>query len=79
MVRRLYNNFMGAHAIHLVKHSVRLPVQISLNSQRGKFVGNHAQVPPGCIGMNILSGTVSQYFWWRCAFIAGTEWAESAL
>src|ERR1043166_2959124 len=79
MVRRLNHNFMRAHAVHLVKHSIRLPVQVSFNPQCGKFVGDHAQVPSICVGTSILPRTVSQYFWWRCAFITGTEWAESSL
>src|SRR5438270_6639310 len=70
---------MCAHAIHLVKHSVGLPIQIAFNPQCGKLVGHHAQVPPSGVGMRILARTVSQDFRRRGAFIARTEWAESAL
>src|SRR5947209_18278836 len=70
---------MGAHAIHLVKHPVRLPVQVAFNPQCGKLVGHHPQVPPARVGMRILARTVSQDFRRRGAFIARTEWAESAL
>src|SRR6478736_1803539 len=79
MIGRFDHNFMRAHAVHLVKHSVRLAVQVALNSQGGKFVRHHAQVPPGGVRARILARSVSQYFRRRCAFIAGTEGAESAL
>src|SRR5438270_6086244 len=79
MIGGFDHNFMRAHAVHLVKHSVRLAVQVALNSQGGEFVWDHAQVPPGGVWACILARTVSQYLRRRCAFVSGTEGAESAL
>src|SRR6476646_10165732 len=79
MIGRFDHNFMRAHAVHLVKHSVRLAVQVTLNSQGGEFIRHHAQVPPGGVRARILARTVSQYLWRRCAFISGTKRAEPAL
>src|SRR6185312_1868209 len=79
MVRRLNHNFMRAHTVHLVKHSIRLPVQVSFDPQCRKFVRDHAQVPPGGVWPGVFSRTVGQYLWRRSAFITRTKWAESAL
>ena len=72
------DSFMGAHAIHLVKHSVRLAVQVALNSQCGKLVGYNAQIPSGGVWTRVLARTVSQYLRRRCALISGAKWTESA-
>src|SRR5437588_9784959 len=67
---------MRAHAVHLVKHAVRLAVQVAFNAQRGKFVGDNAQVPPGSIAA-LFSGAVSQNLRRRLLLIAGTKRTEA--
>src|ERR1700746_3329091 len=67
---------MRADAVHLVEHAICLAVQIALNAQGRKFVGNYAQVPSGNIAAAIFPGTVSHDLRRRFAFVAGTEGAE---
>src|SRR5579871_4422111 len=76
VIRRFNHYFMGANAIHLVKHAVCLAIQIALDSQSGKFIGHYTQVPAGGVSSYILTGAISQNFRRGSAFMAGTERAE---
>src|SRR5262249_6308210 len=70
VVRRLNHHFVGADAVHLVEHAIRLAVEITLNAQRRKLVGYNAQVPSGKIAPSVFAGTVSHDLRRRLAFIA---------
>ena len=78
MIGRFNHHFMGANAIHLVKHAVCLAVQIAFDSQCRKFIGNHAQVPARSVSPYVFTWTISQDFWRGCIFMAGTKRTEAA-
>ena len=45
MVGRFDDHFVRADAVHAVKQAFAFAVQVSLDAQRGKFIGNHAHLP----------------------------------
>src|ERR1700692_255118 len=45
MVGRFDDNLVRADAVHPIEEPFALPVQISLDSKRGEFVGNDAHLP----------------------------------
>ena len=45
MVRRLDDHFMRADSVHLVEEALSLAVQFAFDTQCGKFIRHHANVP----------------------------------
>src|ERR1700694_5787338 len=70
---RLNHYFMRAGPSHRVEHAIRLPVDLTLNSQRGKLVGDYAQVPSSSIPRGVLARTIRHNLSRRLVFVPGTE------
>src|ERR1700674_556720 len=83
MIRRLDNEFMGADPVHLVEQAFGLPVEVPLNAQRRKLVGDNSHRPPGRIALGrwtaIRVGTVSLNLGWGLALVPITEGTETTL
>src|SRR5438270_14005206 len=45
VIWRLYDHFMRADSVHLVEQAFALAVEVALDSQRGKSIGHHPQLP----------------------------------
>src|SRR5438105_15343119 len=59
------NDFMRADAVHLVKHPLGLAIEITFNSESGKFIGNYAHGPSLSIALRratVLAGTIGLDF-----------------
>src|SRR5262249_7279303 len=64
-------------AVHTVEHAVSHAVQIALNAQRGKFIGNDPEVPAGRVGLMLIARAVSQDLRRGFALVPGTEWTKA--
>ena len=49
MIGRFDDHFVRAHAVHAVEQAFALAIQVAFDSQRGKFIGDHANGPAGRI------------------------------
>src|SRR5580700_10949602 len=49
MVGRFDDDLVRADAVHPIEEPFAFPVQVSLDAQRGKFVGNDAHLPARCV------------------------------
>src|SRR5580692_1008611 len=72
MLRRLDNDFMSADAIHLVEQAFAFAIQFAFNSQRGKTVGHHANVPAAAISPATIPA-ISENFGRRLGLVARAE------
>src|SRR5579862_6072622 len=77
MIRRLDNDFVRTDSVHTIKQAFPLAVQLSLDSQRGKLVGNYAHIPARRVCRGATAPPVGQYLRRRLALIAITERTKS--
>src|SRR5512146_2414929 len=76
VVGRLDDDLVRADAVHLVEHSLGLPVQVPFNAERGELVGYDANRPALRIGAarpTVLRRTVSKNLRWCLVLIAVAE------
>src|ERR1019366_7690433 len=82
VVGRFDDDFVGAYAIHLVKHALGLLVQIAFDAERRELVRDDPDRPTRTVFLSrtaVGAWAIGQYLRRRLAFIAIAEGAESAL
>ena len=68
VIGRFDDDFMRADAVHFVEHAFACAIQIAFDAERGKFVGNYANVPARCVALRRgppLIGPVGQNLRWE--------------
>src|SRR5229473_2598011 len=76
MVGRFDDDLVRTDAVHPVEEPFAFPVQVSLDAQRRKFIGNHSHLPARRIRPTPVA-TVLQNFGRRLRFVTVTKWADS--
>src|SRR5262249_29816256 len=80
--RSFDDHFVSADAVHLVEHALGLAINVALDTQCWKLVGDHAHAPAGRIGQSfgpsIGHGTIAEHFRGRLAFVSRAEGTEAA-
>ena len=74
---------VGADSIHFVKHTFGLPVEVPLNSQRRKLIGDHPHRPARGVALwrraPVVVRTISLDFRRSLVFVAVTEGTKTTL
>src|SRR5258707_844900 len=74
VVGRFDDDFVGADSIHFVEQAFAFAVEIAFDAERGKAVGNDANVPAGSVGAAAVAA-VDENLGRRFAFSSGAEGA----
>ena len=72
MLRRLDDDFVRADAVHFVEQAFALAVEFAFDAQRGKSIGDHANVPAGGIRACAIAA-IRQDFGRGLQFISRTK------
>src|SRR3979411_2092395 len=81
VVGRFNDDLMSADAIHLVKHSLGLLVQVAFDSQRRKFVGHHPYGPTGSVfrpGSAVCVWPIGQNLGWSFVLVTVIKRAKTS-
>ena len=76
MVGSFDDYFVRAHAVHAIEHAIAFAVEAPLDAKRRKFIGHHAQRPPGRVPPAAVA-PISKDFRRGLSFISRAEGTNS--
>ena len=83
VVRSFDDDLVRADTVHTVKHALGLAVEVTLDAERGKFIGNYAHRPTRCVALRRRSAirirAISLNFRRSLVFVSVAERAKAAL
>src|SRR5262249_23731518 len=77
VIRRLDEQLMRADAVHDVVDALAMALEVPLDAQCRKLVGDDADAPAGRVGGRLGRIPVGEDLGWRLALVTGAEGARS--